>query len=110
MQCHISGGLSPATFFYIPADFLVSLVIRNAKLTLCEADLNQKDLGFLEFFEGITQLLCVKSLGSLTLDLLGLGVLYQNGPQTQNVCHNWNFLKNLEDLICLFVCFNLGFG
>lgn len=43
VTCHIC---------YIPADFLVSIVIRNAKLAVCETDLNQKDMGFLEFFVG----------------------------------------------------------
>jgi len=43
VTCHIC---------YIPADFLVSLVVKDAKLAVCEGDLNQKDMGFLEFFLG----------------------------------------------------------
>lgn len=42
MQWYVSGRV-------IPAHFLVSLVIRDAKLAVCETNLGQKDMGFLGF-------------------------------------------------------------
>lgn len=68
----------------IPIHVLVSLVIRDAKLAACETCV-RKTWVFLDSLLATTELLCVKSLGSLILCFLGFpwGIVPKWMPQTK---------------------------